>query len=147
MPTDPSILSENASQRQRLGALATRLTNVGFGRIVDGLWTISVVLAHLAFWDRLNLMQLRKWPQHGPPFDDPSDSLNDVLLDEWLTIPPQQAAELAPPAAQAIDPAVEALDGQVADAILADGSDRLLKRGRHRREHLGQVSAAASRHR
>ncbi|MBI4311832.1 MAG: hypothetical protein HY681_08620 [Chloroflexi bacterium] len=138
--TDAEIVADNAAQRNRLAEVIGRIEDfdVEFG----GGWTIAAAVAHLAFWDRLYLMHLGNWPQDGPPSDDPSDSLNDVLIDEWLAVPPRQAVELALAAAQAIDKAIESLDERVADAILTHGSDWLLKRGRHRREHLDQIERA-----
>ncbi len=41
----------NAAATSRLNALLNRLTPTDYARSEDG-WTVSAMLAHLAFWDR-----------------------------------------------------------------------------------------------
>ncbi|MBM3947974.1 MAG: hypothetical protein FJ312_01785 [SAR202 cluster bacterium] len=79
MPTDPNILDDNASQRRRLEALVSRLTDDD--RDVGNSWTIAASLAHLAFWDRRAALLLRRWERKGPQPDEPDvDLLNEALL-------------------------------------------------------------------
>ena len=102
MPVDATILADNPAQRRRLEAIASRLGETELQRDLDGGWTVAVALAHLAFWDRLYLQHLRRWQEEGLPSDDPGDSLNDVLLDEWLAMTPRRTIELALAAARAM---------------------------------------------
>ena len=139
---DNEVLTENAVQLRRLQSLATRLSDADLQRDA---WTVAVAFAHLAFWDRLCLGVLSAWTTLGTPQDDPTPNdsvLNDALLDEWLSLPPRSAMALAVTAAQSVDAAVERLDDSVVDAILTHGQEHLLKRGRHRREHLNQTQRA-----
>ena len=139
---DSDILAENAAECRRLQNLASRLSDADLRRDAGGGWTVAVALAHLAFWDRLYLRVLENWATRGMPQDDPTpdpEILNDALLGEWRCLSPKRAADLAVAAAQTIDAALEALGVPAADAILAHGQEYLLRRGRHRREHLDQI--------
>ena len=145
MPVDDAILTENATQLQRLKSLAGRLSDADLQRDAGGGWTVAVVFAHLAFWDRVYLGVLSDWTRLGTPQlrpDFEGDLLNDVLLSEWLSLPPGSATALAVAAAQSIDGAVERLDDSVVDAILAHGQEHLLKRGLYRREHFDPIQQA-----
>ncbi len=103
-------------------------------------WTVSVALAHLAFWDRLAALTLQRWERGDIPSDEAEpDLLNDALIEEWRALSPRQAADLAVAAARLVDAAVEALDARTAAAVQARGKEWLLRRGVHRREHLDQI--------
>ncbi|MBI4305000.1 MAG: hypothetical protein HY678_01645 [Chloroflexi bacterium] len=145
MATPPAILADNAAQLRRLQALTARL-DTGDRDLGSG-WTIGVVLAHLAFWDRRAVLLLAQWRKHGSAADDHPDDgiLNDALLDEWRLLTVRQAGELALSAAKAVNAAVEALDSKTADAIIAVGDgNTLLHRGAHRREHLDQIEGGTA---
>ena len=147
MSIDNEVLAENAAQLRRLQSLADGLSDADLQRDAGEGWTVAVAFAHLAFWDRLYLGVLSDWTSLGTPQDDPTSNdavLNDALLGEWLALPPRSATALAVTAAQSVDAAVERLDDSVVDAILSHGQEHLLKRGRHRREHLDQIQQCAA---
>lgn len=142
MPADPTILADNAAQLLRLQSQVARLHSDG--DLGEG-WTVGVALAHLAFWDRRAVRLLDHWRIHGVAADDhPNDDvLNDALVDEWRLLTVRQAGGLAVSAAEAVNAAVERLDGKTVDAIIGVGDgNRLLHRGAHRREHLDQIERA-----
>lgn len=143
MPIDPAIVSDNTAQLQRLEAMAKR--HIDLNRNLGGGWTVAVAFAHMAFWDRMAEQRLHYWQQHGkPPTEADDDMLNTALLEEWRSIPPQQAVTLAVSAARAANAVVETVGATVAGAIVAHGNAEwlLLNRARHRREHLDQIERA-----
>ena len=145
MVIDSEVLAENAAQLRRLQSLADGLSDAELQGDAGEGWTVAVAFAHLAFWDRLYLGVLSDWTRLGTPQDDPTSNdavVNDALLGEWLALPPRSATALAVTAAQSVDAAVERLDDFVVEAILTHGQEHLLKRGRHRREHLDQIQRA-----
>ena len=145
MSIDSEVLAENAAQLRRLQSVADGLSDADLQRDAGAGWTVAVACAHLAFWDRLYLGVLSDWTTLGTPQVDPTSNdpvLNDALLAEWLSLPPRRATELALSAAQSVDAAVERLDASVVEAILTLGQEHLLRRGRHRREHLDQIQGA-----
>ena len=138
MTVDPGILAENAQSLALLESVAARpeLLDRDLG---DG-WTVAMLLAHLAFWDRLVVQELRRWERDGTPPERISDDLvNESLLDEWRALQPEAAAKLAVKAGRAVNRAVESVSEQVARQMLEEGHDRLLNRGLHRREHLDGI--------
>lgn len=142
MPISEDLLAENSAQLKRLESVAkARPPNVDLG---DG-WTGAVALAHLAFWDQRAILLLKRWKERGVVPDNPDDDvLNSALLRMWQTLPLEVAFRLALEAARAVDDAVKSLDERTVLAILERGDDWLLRRGRHRREHLDQIERAVS---
>ena len=56
---------ENAESYQRMKSLAHRLTDTVLALSTDYGWTVSALLAHLAFWDQRVLVILRRWRAEG----------------------------------------------------------------------------------
>jgi hypothetical protein len=144
MTIDRSFVARNTTARERLRALAARLSAAELGHSLGGRWTVAAALAHLAFWDRRAVLVLERWaagqppPPLGPAWHD-ADLLNDSLLAEWLALPPPVAVRLALEAAEAADAtAAGAADALVA-AIVARGEGWRLERFRHRQEHLDEI--------
>jgi len=122
-----------------------RLSDRDLARDLGEGWTIGVALAHAAFWDRRAARVFYRWVQDGTPYRDQDDDiLNTALLNEWRTIPPRRAAELAVEAARSIDQTIAALPDNIVAAVIAQGDDFLLRRSNHRREHVEQIEAAIS---
>ncbi len=136
---------ENNHERERLVALIGRLHDDDLCRDAGGGWTISVIFAHLAFWDQWTLARIRKWKQEGigaSPVD--FDVINDSLIPLCKAIPPWAAANLAIVAAEAVDRELEQLPVQMVEAIEATGDKRRLRRSMHRGMHLDQIEAILS---
>lgn len=135
---DPRVLSDNTTERRRLEACAGPMESAD--RDLGNGWTVTVALAHLAFWDRLATLTLQRWERGDITSDEAEpDLLNDALIEEWRALSPRQAADLAVAAARRVDAAVEALDARTVAAILARGEEWLIRRDVHRREHLDQI--------
>lgn len=144
---DTDFTSANAASRERLRALIGRLTEDDLARPLDEEWTVGMLLAHTAFWDRFVLERWRYAIQEGlsAPIvldDDVTDLVNAALMDEWRAIRPAQAAELAMAAAESVDALVTSVPAAQAADLFASGRERLLDRSLHRDEHLGAIERA-----
>lgn len=134
---------DNARERERLRNLVNDLTDEKLNQVIyaEG-WTITVALAHLAFWDQRRLVLVRKWKRQGvaaSPSDD--DVINDALLPLLLALHPREAADLAISSAEAIDRELEALSPDLVAAIEGLGDKHALNRAIHRRMHLDEIEA------
>jgi len=137
------FVAENEQERARLRALVGRLNDHTFVLKVGGGWTIAATLAHMAFWDRLALVRIRRWKE-GTVSSSALDLglINDALLPVLLAIPPRTAATLAIEAAEAIDRELQQLSTEMVNDIQASGGRPRLYRSEHRRKHLDQIEAA-----
>ena len=145
MSVDPAVIERNDAQRLRLVALAERLTDPDLACALDGGWAVSAALAHLAFWDTLDVALLARWRDgHVPPIEPDwyADALNEAALPAWLIVPPRDATKLAVDAANAIDAAVAALEDPIVEALLARNEAWMIRRYVHRREHVDQIEGA-----
>ena len=143
---DTAFTERNRAQRERLKQLAARATEVDLGRPLEGgEWTVSVALAHLAYWDGRTLATLEASLRHGLPrawWDTPeADAVNAVRLRVWLATPPGDALRDAIHAAEAVDHLLESLAPGVVQA-LAGERPFALDRSRHRGSHLDEVERA-----
>src|SRR5512136_2626547 len=117
MAQNNPYVQDNTVEREHLVALVNQLTDDQLSRPLEAGWTVSAILAHLAFWDQRALTLLIKWKQAGigpSPID--TDLVNEAMRLHCLAIPPRGAAQLAISCAAAIDQEVERL----APAVLAD---------------------------
>lgn len=137
---DNPFVVENARELQRLRTLVERLSNDELRSPLGTDWTVSVALAHLAFWDGWALALLRKWKAKGiEPAPIDIDVANNSLVPTWLALDPRTAANLAVKAA-------EAIDGELADSspefiarVEKLGEPSRLFRSIHRKMHLDQI--------
>ena len=143
MTLDQSCLSENAAEYEHLRSLVSRLTDQELARPLEAGWTVSAVLAHLAFWDQRALVLLDKWEQAGiGPSPVDTDVINEATRSLCLVIPPRAAAELALSSAQQIDEAIERMSADRAAQVESIGQTVRLNRANHRRDHLVQIEQA-----
>jgi hypothetical protein len=139
---DADINKDNADATRRLEVLTTGLTDEHLVWDLGEGWTVAVALAHAAFWDRRAVVGLRRWQETGQPFDHLDDEIyNEVLLEEWLALPPRKALEMALAGARAVDASVEALPDHLASELVARDMEWVLRRAGHRREHIDQIEA------
>src|SRR3954463_11897077 len=104
MPVSPDFAESNRRQAGRLRKLVDRLDASMLAVRMPNGWTVSVALAHIAFWDRHRLCLMRRWAagdwcQGG----DDGELFNEVLLPFLESIPPDRAAELAVRTAEEVD--------------------------------------------
>jgi hypothetical protein len=139
MAVDPTIFERNRAATRRMRALAERLSDAELLTPVGEHWTVGVVYAHLAFWDRRVLYVLDKTAQDGKvygPFIDVY--LNDLSLPLWLAIPPREAARIALETADTLDQRLETYPPALLEQIYAFNK-RWVDRSLHRGEHIGEA--------
>lgn len=101
---EETYLFENSSERERLPTLIVGLSEKKLVQSLRHGWTVSVALAHLAFWDCLTLKVLEKWEGGNiPPTIGGFDAINDAMLPEWLEVAPLSAAHNAVAATEQVD--------------------------------------------
>jgi hypothetical protein len=143
MPLDRSYISENAAGREQLKALVNRLSDQQLGHPLEAGWTVSAVLAHLAFWDQRALILIEKWKKEGVgPSSMDTDIVNEATRGLCLAIPPRAAADLALSAASAIDQAIEQLSPEMIKEIETTATTVRLDRAHHRHTHLEEIKTA-----
>ena len=137
---------QNVQSRRRLETLVHGLSEEGFARSTDYGWTVSALLAHLAFWDLRMSAILQRWQAEGL---DPSPVdmmvVNDSLKVICHAIEPRVAAELALSAAEKIDKELEALTAEqvkeIEEHAAATETQFRMNRALHRGGHLNDIEA------
>lgn len=135
-----SYVAENAASRRELEQLVSGLTERDLRRETAYGWTVSALLAHLAFWDQRILALLRRWKDQGvdeSPID--LEAMNAALLPLCHAIEPRAAVELCLRSAAAADAELEALSDSMVAAIEASGNHFRFNRGLHRLDHLEDI--------
>src|SRR3954469_14123553 len=143
MPVSASIAESNRTQTRRLHTLAGRLTPEKLALRLPNGWTVTVALAHIAFWDRQRLCLMRRWAA-GDWCDGGYDGelFNEVLLPFLQGISSERAVALAVETAEEIDAFLLAVSDEVVEAALARPDRPNLDRGMHREGHLDQIEKA-----
>jgi hypothetical protein len=142
--TDGSVDAANRASTTRIRALGA-LGDEAMATRVGEHWTVSVALAHLAFWDLRALDVLDRTERAGAveaPELDPV--VNDLALASWSAIPPREALRLAVEAAEAMDARVAAYPPELVAAVEAV-NERWIRRSLHRDPHLDEVDGALGR--
>jgi hypothetical protein len=148
--TDRSFERRNAEASDELRRLVATLSADDLATDVGAGWTVATCLAHLAFWDRWQVVRWRDAAAAGLPLpadvsDNVPDLANAALEATWRALPGETAAALALQAAAEIDALVAALPGASVDAAPAAGRVRLLDRSIHRLEHAAQIRRSLGR--
>ncbi len=140
----------NAEATADLADLVATLSDADLAADLGDGWTVAMALAHLAYWDSFHAARWRHAAENGldrPPFasNDVTSRSNEALEATWRALPVAAVPALCLEAAAAIDTVVASLsDAQVAAAI-ADGSESLVNRVPHRRDHIDQVTRVLGR--
>lgn len=138
----------SAASRERIRAAGARAAAGPVPAVGDDEgWGPGVVLAHLAFWDRMVLARWQRADAHGeefPPSLAPivADLVNEASFAQWSALSVGDAADLALTAAEAIDAYLAGLPDERVEATRAAGFERLVDRSIHRNEHLDAVERA-----
>jgi hypothetical protein len=140
---------QNAESYERLKSLAHRLTDTDLALSTDYGWTVSALLAHLAFWDQRVLVILRRWQAEG--FDpSPIDAMaiNDSLKVICHALEPRTAVDLCLVSAEAVDTELEMLSSdfvkQIEEHAQATDTQFRMNRALHRSGHLDDIEALLS---
>lgn len=137
------FVEDNTTSRKRLTALVRGLSQADLAQTTDYGWTVSALLAHLAYWDQRMIALLRRWKEKGvdhSPVD--SDAVNEALRPLCLALDPQKAIELCLVSAEALDAELETLAPSLVEEIEASGTHFRFNRGLHRTGHLDDIEQA-----
>lgn len=135
-----TYLWRNDSSRERLGALAARLTAADLSRPVEDGWTVKALLAHLAFWDRYARTVLMMWQAAGfKPIPSVADIINTAAIAGWRQLPDAFVTTDVVTAAEAMDAAIASLPAALIQAITDANVSRFIDRSIHRIEHVEQI--------
>ena len=141
MALDPSYIDQNRASTERIRSLIARLSDEEMQTKVGEHWTVSVALAHLAFWDRRVMHILAMTEKDGKLFDLEIDIVvNDLSLPLWAVIPPREAARICIEASEALDKRLEEYSPQLLEELY-NHNKRWVVRALHRNEHLNEVDA------
>jgi hypothetical protein len=140
MSTISEIITDNGSENAHLQKFVRRLSDDELGLPMEAGWTVSAVLAHLAFWDQRAITLIGKWTKEGvgpSPID--TDVVNEATRSLCLAIPPRRAAELAMALADEVDQVIASLTPEMVETVQTKGTTVKLRRADHRRMHLGEM--------
>lgn len=137
---------QNAESRRRLKRLVQGLSEQDLARSTDYGWTVSALLAHLAFWDQRVLVILRRWREEGfDPSPIDSRAVNDSLKVVCECLEPRTAIELCLSSAAAVDAELETLTSemvkQMEEHAAATDTQFRMNRSLHRDGHLNDIEA------
>jgi hypothetical protein len=140
MNTTEEIIKDNAVENDHLRKMVARLSDEEMGHSLEAGWTVSAVLAHLAFWDQRAITLIRKWEKEGVGASlVDTDIINETARIFCLAIPVRKAAELAVTLADEVDQVIAGLAPEMAEVIQLQGTGLKLRRADHRRAHLGEI--------
>lgn len=142
MALDPNYPELNRASRERMRALTSSLTDEQLQTRVGEHWTVGVVFAHIAWWDRRLLYVLDMTEKNGELFVPEIDIfVNDLSLPLWLAVPPRKAVEIALETAEQVDARLENYSPVLLEEIY-NSNKRWVIRALHRNEHLDEADAA-----
>ncbi len=145
MTMDRSFVELNGASTERIRALAARLSDEELQHPVGEHWTVAVVFAHLAFWDRRVMYVLDMTERDGKLFIAELDIfVNDLALPLWAAVSPRAAARIAIETAETLDKRLEDFPPALLEEIYAYNK-RWVVRALHRGEHLDEAEAALKR--
>jgi hypothetical protein len=145
MDTIEEIIKDNATEYAHLRMLVERLNDDDLSIPLEAGWTVSAVLAHLAFWDQRAITLIGKWKKEGvgpSPID--TDIVNEATRSLCLSIQPRKAAELAVALAGQLDQTIASLKPEMVETIQTKGTTVKLRRADHRRTHLLEIETVLS---
>jgi len=142
MAFDPTYPELNRRSTQRMIDLAARLNDAELLTPVGEHWTVAIVYAHLAWWDRRVMYVLDITARDRKLFVPEIDIfVNDLSLPLWAAIPPREAARIGIETAADLDRRLEAYDPVLLEEIYAY-NPRWVVRALHRNQHLDEAVAA-----
>ena len=142
MTMDRSFIELNRASTARIRALAARLSDQQTQTRVGEHWTVGIVFAHLAWWDRRVMYVLDMTEKDGKLFIPEIDIfVNDLSLPLWAAIPPRAAARIAIETAETLDKRLEDYLPGLLEEIY-NYNKRWVIRALHRGEHLDEADTA-----
>jgi hypothetical protein len=139
----PEIIRENESETNRMEALCQKMTESDLAVTMEAGWTVSAVLAHLAFWDVRAIKLIEWWRQKGVEYSAlDTDLINEVTREIFIHLPGRTAAKFTLEQARKLDKIISELDPAMIEKINQIGKNVRLQRYLHRRTHLDEIELA-----
>jgi len=139
---DKSYVELNRKSRERMHTLADGLSDEEMRTKVGEHWTVSIVYAHIAWWDRRVMYVLDMTEKNGKVFIPEIDIfVNDLSLPLWAAVPPKEAVRIAMENAEAVDKRLEEYPESLLEE-LHNYNKRWVIRALHRDEHLNEAEEA-----
>ena len=139
---DRSYIELNHISKERMQTLAGRLTDEELLTRVGEHWTVGIVYAHIAWWDRRVMYVLDMTEKDSKLFIPEIDIfVNDLSLPLWAAVPPREAVRIALETAKTLDKRLEEYSPALLEEIY-NYNKRWVVRALHRDEHLDEADAA-----
>lgn len=139
---DKSYIELNRASRERMRVLAESLSDAEMQTKVGEHWTVSIVYAHIAFWERRTMYVLDETEKAGKlTYPELDIVINDFSLPLWAAIPPREAVRIALDNAEAVDKRLEKYSSRLFEEIF-NYNKRWIVRALHRNEHLDEAESA-----
>jgi hypothetical protein len=139
---DRSFMELNRASRERMRSLVGHLTDEELLTKVGEHWTVGIVYAHIAWWDRRVMYVLDMTEKDGKLFIPEIDIfVNDLSLPLWAAVPPREAVSIAMETAETLDTRLEEYSLTLLEEIY-NYNKRWVIRALHRNEHLDEADAA-----
>jgi len=139
---DKSYIELNRASRERMRRLADSLTDEEMQTKVGEHWTVSIVYAHIAWWERRVMYVLDMTEKEGKLFVPQIDIfVNDLSLPLWAAVPAREAVRIAMENAEAVDKRLENYPQAFLEELF-NYNKRWVIRALHRNEHLDEADAA-----
>ena len=145
MSIDPSYKDLNRASTERIKKLAASLTDQEMQTRVGEHWTVSIALAHIAWWERRVMYVLDMNTKEGKLVIPNIDIIvNDISLPFWAAVPAREVAHIAIETSENVDKQLEVYPQDLLEEIY-NQNKRFVIRALHRNEHLDEVDAALKR--
>src|SRR5690606_29965296 len=96
MTIEHDFVALNHASTEHIRSVANRLSDEQMQTRVGEHWTVAIVLAHLAWWDRRVMYVLDMTEKDGKLFVPEIDIfVNDLSLPLWAAVPPSAARQIA----------------------------------------------------
>jgi len=140
--SDKSFIKLNRASRERMKSLADRLSDEEMQTKVGEHWTVAIVFAHIAWWDRRVMYVLDMTEKNGTLFIPEIDIfVNDLSLPLWAAVPAKDAVRIAMETAETVDKRLEEYPETLRNEIF-NYNKRWVIRALHRNEHLDEADSA-----
>ena len=148
--TDRSFDAANAASTAELRLLISTLSDVELATDLGEGWTVSMALAHLAFWDEWHVARWLYAAAAGELAPPAADSMvtnraNEALVTTWRALPARTAVALVLDAADAADAYITDLDDEAIDLAIERDGLTWFRRTPHRQDHIDQIKRALGR--
>ena len=139
---DKTYIELNLASRERMRTLAESLSDKEMQTKVGEHWTVAIVYAHIAWWDRRVMYVLDMSEKDGKLIVPEIDIfVNDLSLPLWAAVPAREAVRIAMESAEALDKRLEEYPESLLEKI-HQYNERWVVRALHRNEHLNEAELA-----